>query len=225
MSFWKLQQKDHSAFRSDSAEIARDVSLSSLSDEELMMLFGNGRQEAFEELVRRHHKPVYGYIYRMVQNRHIAEELTQDVFLGLVQNAQRYTPTAKFTHYLYSIASRLVYREWNQRKRRPLLFSLFRSRTEEEDGDEFVDTIADDRSMVREKLQREEIVSAITEALAKIPPVYREPYILHRFQDLSYEEIVEILGCPLGTVKSRIFRAEKMLQPLLEPFREYLRED
>jgi len=225
MAFWRSQQYDHAASRTARQESIRDVPLSSLSDEELMLLFGNGRQEAFEELVRRHHKPVYGYIYRMVQNRHIAEELTQDVFLGLVQNAQRYTPTAKFTHYLYSIASRLVYREWNQRKRRPLLFSLFRGRSEEEEGDEFVDTLPDGRASIREKLERDEIVSAITEALAKIPPVYREPYILHRFQDLSYEEIVEILGCPLGTVKSRIFRAEKMLQPLLEPYRAYLRED
>ncbi|HOJ69516.1 MAG TPA: RNA polymerase sigma factor [Candidatus Hydrogenedentes bacterium] len=225
MAFWKSQQRANRLPGTGQPDSFRDVPLSSLSDEELMLLFGNGRQEAFEELVRRHHKPVYGYIYRMVQNRHIAEELTQDVFLGLVQNAQRYTPTAKFTHYLYSIASRLVYREWNQRKRRPLLFSLFRGRSEDEDGDEFVDTLPDGRASIREKLERDEIVSAITEALAKIPPVYREPYILHRFQDLSYEEIVEILGCPLGTVKSRIFRAEKMLQPLLEPYRAYLREE
>jgi len=223
MAFWKSQQRANRLPGTGQPDSFRDVPLSSLSDEELMLLFGNGRQEAFEELVRRHHKPVYGYIYRMVQNRHIAEELTQDVFLGLVQNAQRYTPTAKFTHYLYSIASRLVYR--NQRKRRPLLFSLFRGRSEDEDGDEFVDTLPDGRASIREKLERDEIVSAITEALAKIPPVYREPYILHRFQDLSYEEIVEILGCPLGTVKSRIFRAEKMLQPLLEPYRAYLREE
>ncbi|HPO30374.1 MAG TPA: RNA polymerase sigma factor [Candidatus Hydrogenedentes bacterium] len=225
MAFWKSQQRANRLPGTGQPDSFRDVPLSSLSDEELMLLFGNGRQEAFEELVRRHHKPVYGYIYRMVQNRHIAEELTQDVFLGLVQNAQRYTPTAKFTHYLYSIASRLVYREWNQRKRRPLLFSLFRGRSEDEDGDEFVDTLPDGRASIREKLERDEIVSAITEALAKIPPVYREPYILHRFQDLSYEEIVEILGCPLGTVKSRIFRSEKMLQPLLEPYRAYLREE
>lgn len=225
MVFWRTQQGDSTAPRSAQQAADRDVPLSSLSDEELMLLFGNGRLEAFEELVRRHHKPVYGYMYRMVQNRHIAEELTQDVFLGLVQNARRYTPTAKFTHYLYSIASRLVYREWNQRKRRPLLFSLFRGRPVEDDGDEFVDTLPDGRASIRDRLERDEIVSAITQALAKIPPVYREPYVLHRFQDLSYEEIVEILGCPLGTVKSRIFRAEKLLQPLLEPYRAYLRED
>ncbi|MCH8962109.1 MAG: sigma-70 family RNA polymerase sigma factor, partial [Bacteroidetes bacterium] len=76
-------------------------------------------------MVRRHQRGLLNYVYRMVQNRQIAEEITQEVFLALVRNAQRYRPTAKFTTYLYAIASNMVSKEWLRRKRRPKLFSLF----------------------------------------------------------------------------------------------------
>jgi RNA polymerase sigma-70 factor (ECF subfamily) len=73
-----------------------------------MLEHARGSEEAFEELVRRHQRGVLNYMYRMVQNRQIAEELAQEVFVALVKNAQRYEPMAKFTTYLYAIASNIV---------------------------------------------------------------------------------------------------------------------
>ena len=90
-----------------------------ITDEQLMLDHGNGSEEAFAELMRRHQRGVLNFVYRMVQNRQIAEEITQEVFLALVKNAQRYTPTAKFTTYLYTIASNMISKEWLRRKRRP----------------------------------------------------------------------------------------------------------
>src|SRR5690242_17632273 len=70
------------------------------TDEDLMLEHGRGSEAAFAELMRRHQKGVLNFVFRMVQNRQIAEEITQEVFLALVKNARRYKPTAKFTTYL-----------------------------------------------------------------------------------------------------------------------------
>ena len=98
------------ALRAEAAPFLRVVEhgplpLSQRSDETLMLEHGHGSEDSYAELVRRHQKGVLNFIFRMVHNRHIAEELTQEVFMALVKNAQRYEPTAKFTTYLYAIAS------------------------------------------------------------------------------------------------------------------------
>lgn len=201
------------------------VPLKERSDEGLMFDHADGSEEAFAELVRRHQKGVLNFTYRMVQNRQIAEELTQEVFIALVRNAQRYQATAKFTTYLYTIASNIVSKEWLHRKRRPLLFSLFASwgKTKEND-DEFdpLEHVGDERSDILAAFQRGEVSEAVNTALKEIPERQREAFVLHRFQDLSYEEIAMITDTPVGTIKSRVVRAERALRPLLARFREYL---
>ena len=194
------------------------------SDEDLMLEHGRGSEEAFEELVRRHQKGVLNYIYRMVQNRQIAEELTQEVLLALVKNAERYQPTAKFTTYLYTIASNIVSKEWLRRKRRPKLFSFsgFLGRSKDEDESDPLERMEDDRANVLTAFQRGEVSEAVNAALKQIPEHQREVFVLRRFQDMSYEEISEIAGVPVGTAKSRVVRAERALRPLLARFREYV---
>lgn len=194
-------------------------------DEALMLDHGAGSEEAFEELVRRHQKGVLNYMYRMVQNRQVAEELTQEAFLALVKNAQRYEPTAKFTTYLYAIASNIVSKEWLRAKRRPKLFSLTSFwNSKSNDSEEFdpLDHVADDRSCVLAEFQRGEISEAVNAALKHLPEHQREAFVLLRFQNLPYEEIATITNAPVGTVKSRVVRAERALRPLLEKFREYV---
>lgn len=197
--------------------------LSEWTDEALMLEHGQGSEEAYAVLVQRHQRGVLNYTYRMVQNRHIAEELTQEVFLALVKNAQRYQPTAKFTTYLYTIASNIVSKEWARRKRRPKLFSIS-SWWNHEDDEAFnpMEHIGDDRANVLASFQRGEISEAVNDALRHLPEHQRETFVLRRFQDLSYEEISEVLEVPVGTIKSRIVRAERALRPYLEKYREYL---
>ena len=193
------------------------------SDEALMLEHGKGSEDAYSVLVHRHQRGVLNYTFRMVQNRHIAEELTQEVFLALVKNAGRYKPTAKFTTYLYTIASNIVSKEWARRKRRPKFFSLS-SWWNQEDDESFnpQDHICDERANVLAAFQRGEISEAVNEALRHLPEHQRETFVLRRFQDLSYEEISEVLEVPVGTIKSRIVRAERALRPYLEKFREYI---
>ena len=193
------------------------------SDEALMLEHGKGSEEAYAVLVNRHQRGVLNYTYRMVQNRHIAEELTQEVFLALVKSGSRYRPTAKFTTYLYTIASNIVSKEWARRKRRPKFFSLS-SWWNQEDDDSFnpLDHVGDEKANVLVAFQRGEISEAVNEALRHLPEHQRETFVLRRFQDLSYEEISEVLEVPVGTIKSRIVRAERALRPYLEKYREYL---
>jgi len=194
------------------------------SDEQLMLDHGDGSEEAFAELLRRHQSGILNYTYRMVNNRHIAEELTQEVFMALVKNAQRYEPRAKFTTYLYTIASNIVSKEWLRRKRRPLLLSLYAGwgRSKSEDAFDPLEHVSDTKADVFGAFKRGEISEAVNDALKELPEHQREAFVLRRFRDLPYDEIAEVVGSPVGTVKSRVVRAERALRPLLEQFREYV---
>lgn len=195
-------------------------------DEALMLEHGRGSEAAFEELVRRHQRGVLNYLYRMVQNRHIAEELTQEVFIALVRNAERYEPTAKFTTYLYRIASNVAAKEWSRSKRRLRPFSLSTPWGKKKDPwDEMKPLeaqIEDESACVLAAFQRGEISEAVNTALKELPDHQREAFVLRRFKDMSYEEIAAVTNTPVGTAKSRVVRAERALRPLLAKFREYV---
>lgn len=197
--------------------------VSEMSDVDLMLAHGRGSEEAFGELVARHQRGVLNFVYRMVQNRQVAEEITQEVFLALVKNAQRYKPTAKFTTYLYTIASNMVSKEWLRRKRRPKVFSLFAT-WGGPDNDSFhpLDHVKDEKADTVKAFKKGEISAAVNEALKQLPAHQREAFVLRRFQDLSYKEIAEVTRVPIGTAKSRVVRAEQALRPLLAEYREYM---
>lgn len=200
-------------------------SLDSLSSEQLMLEHCQGSVEAFELLVQRHQKQILNYIYRMVQNRQVAEEITQEVFVALVKNAKRYQPTAKFTTYLYTIASNMVSKEWLRRKRRPVLVSIFSTFNRgDSSGGTFhpLEHVKDEKANTLKLYQRGEISRAINDALEHLPAHQREAFILRRFQELSYNEISDVTGVPIGTAKSRVVRAERALRPHLEKFRDYV---
>lgn len=201
-----------------------DAPLREWGDEALMLEHARGSEAAFEELVRRHQRGVLNYMYRMVQNRQIAEELAQEVFIALVKNAHRYEPMAKFTTYLYAIASNIVSKEWLRQKRRPKLFSLSGWNRRKSSEDEFdpLEHVGDVRANVLTTFEHGEIHEAVSEALKNLPPHQREAFVLHRFQDMSYEDVAAVTNTPIGTVKSRVVRAERALRPFLARFREYI---
>ncbi len=201
-----------------------EVAVAEMGDEDLMLAHGRGSEEAFAELLRRHQRGVLNYVYRMVQNRQIAEEITQEVFLALVRNAQRYRPTAKFTTYLYAIASNMVSKEWLRRKRRPKLFSLFAPWSGHSDDEAFhpLSQVCDEKADTMRAYRKTEVSEAVSKALQHLPAHQREAFVLRRFQDLSYNEISKITKVPIGTAKSRVVRAEQALRPLLAEFREYV---
>ncbi len=204
--------------------MAEPAESAEITNEQLMLEHGMGSEAAFAELMRRHQRGVLNFVYRMVQNRQIAEEITQEVFLALVKNARRYKPTAKFTTYLYTIASNMISKEWLRRKRRPRVLSLFASWGGQDEDEMFhpLAQVSDEKADTEMAYTRGEISDAVDAALKDLPAHQREAFILRRFQDLSYQDIARITRVPVGTAKSRVVRAEQALRPLLEEFRDYV---
>ena len=164
-------------------------------DETLMLAFKGGDALAFRELFDRYKNPIYGYVRRRINDPGRAEEITQDVFLALVQHRNGYQVTASFRTYLYRIALNRIASEHRKKK-------------ESEPLPEDVPAAGGGDPAV---------VQQVREALAQIEPDQREIVLLREYQGLSYAEIAAVLKVPVGTVRSRLFRAKLALRDLLAP--------
>ncbi|HVN09636.1 MAG TPA: sigma-70 family RNA polymerase sigma factor [Patescibacteria group bacterium] len=165
------------------------------SDEELMLEFQKGSTEAFTELFQRYAQRLYGFFRRRLANPTRAEELTQDVFVAVLKAATRYEPRALFRTYLYSIAVRMLMAE--RRK---------------------VSREAADASHAPEPAQQaqSETSAWVRDAVERLETTEREILLLREYEELSYEEIAQVLEIPVNTVRSRLFRARMALRELLE---------
>ena len=185
--------------------------LSELKDEELIKEFQlNNTEEAFEILVRRYKDPLTNFVFRFVGDKDASSDIVQDTMIRFYLNKDSYKSFAKFSTWIYTIATNLAKNELKRRKRKKLL-SIFGNDDEEHqiditDPNILPDAFAD--SGIKNQL--------IQDALEKVKPVYREIVILRDIQELSYEEIAEITGLSIGTVKSRINRGRSQLQKLLK---------
>lgn len=185
--------------------------LTELKDEELIKEFqDNNTLETYEILVKRYKDPLMNFVYRFVGDRDICTDIVQDTMIKFYLNKDSYRSFAKFSTWIYTIAGNLAKNELKRRRRR-VIFSLSSS------DDERTPQIEDNMFHSPEKITDGEIKNEIIEkALLKVKPVYREVVILRDVQDLSYEEISEITGLAIGTVKSRINRGRSQLQKLLK---------
>lgn len=185
--------------------------LTELKDEELIKEFQDSNTlEAYEILVKRYKDPLMNFVYRFVGDRDACTDIVQDTMIKFYLNKDSYRSFAKFSTWIYTIAGNLAKNELKRRRRR-VIFSISNS------DDERTPQIEDKMFLSPEKLTDGEIRSEIIEkALLKVKPVYREVVILRDIQDLSYEEISEITGLAIGTVKSRINRGRAQLQKLLK---------
>ena len=168
------------------------------SDEELMLAFKGGEALAFGELFARYKNSIYGYVRRRVDDPGRAEEITQDVFLALVQHRNGYEVRASFRTYLYRIALNRVVAEHRKKKE---------------------DQPLPEDSSPAGSGSDPTVVQQVREALARLEPEQREIVLLREYQGLSYQEIAEVLKIPVGTVRSRLFRAKLALRDLLAPAR------
>lgn len=185
--------------------------LNELKDEELIKEFqDNNTLESYEILVKRYKDPLMNFVYRFVGDRDACTDIVQDTMIKFYLNKDSYRSFAKFSTWIYTIAGNLAKNELKRRRRR-VIFSISNN------DDEKTPQIEDKMFLSPEKLTDGEIRSEIIEkALLKVKPVYREVVILRDIQDLSYEEISEITGLAIGTVKSRINRGRAQLQKLLK---------
>ena len=180
--------------------------LSAVSDRELVAIAVTGFDGSFEELVRRYQRPISAYVYRMVGNYESALDLTQEIFIKVYNSLRRYRSEFKFSTWIYKIAHNAA------------VDHLRRNYTREQslvvgpEGDTFDLPIESARLSPEQESERRERRVEIETVDRALPANYRELIILRYSQDLTYEEIVEVTGLPLGTVKNRLFRAREMMR-------------
>ncbi|MBU0711508.1 sigma-70 family RNA polymerase sigma factor [bacterium] len=184
-----------------------------LTDEELIRRFQAGDETAFEEIVNRYKNRLMNFAYRFVLDREEAEDIVQDTFLKVYQNRYAYKEIAKFSTWIYTITANLAKTILRKRRNRKLFFF---SRLGPEDKDmDFPSNERDAQSKIEGKFDEQ----TIQKAIIKLPEHFRTAIILRDIQELSYEEISNIINAPLGTVKSRINRARLKLREDLQEMR------
>ncbi len=190
-----------------------DVIDETVSSEDLMARIAKGDQDAFEILVNRHQTSVLNLIYRFVGDRTQAKDLAQEVFIRVWQAAKSYEPKAKFTTWIYRITANRCFNELKS-SRRKKWFSFNRS---DEDGEHaFEETLADSAPSAEDLLLEKERSRQISDALQSLPDNQRMALVLKRYDDLSYQEIAQIIGCSVSAVESLLVRAKRTLQEKLK---------
>ncbi len=182
--------------------------IKSLTDGELIQTAIRGREDGFEELVRRYQRPIIGYIYRMLNNYDASLDVTQEVFIKVYNSLERYSSEYKFSTWLYRIAhnAAIDYMRRNSVNQQSI-------ETENADGT-YQLQIESPQPNPEQERERSEWRREIETVVKCLPQVYRELILLRHAQDLSYDEIAEITNLPLGTVKNRLFRAREMMREI-----------
>lgn len=183
------------------------------TDEELIAAYQRGSADSFRHIVARYKNPLTNFVYRFVGNYDDCDDVVQETFVRVFRNKHSYTPQAKFSTWIYTIASNLAKSRLRQRDRHRILSLSFLSSSDE--GEHQME-IPDLRYAADRQADSALKQVQIQKALNTISPKYREVVVLRDIQELSYDEIAKVTGLNLGTVKSRIKRGRTMLQKLLK---------
>ena len=181
-------------------------SFSSAADRELVATAAQGLEGGFEELVRRYQRPISAYVYRMVGDYDCALDLTQEIFIKIYASLSRYRPEFKFSTWIYKIAHNAAIDHLRRNAGRE------RSLGNGTESEPQQLTLESKGLSPEQQSERAERRLEIESVIRLLPTAYRELIVLRHSQDLTYEEIVEVTGLPLGTVKNRLFRAREMMR-------------
>jgi RNA polymerase sigma-70 factor (ECF subfamily) len=184
-----------------------------MTDEELVAAFNRGSKEAFTLLVGKYKDPLVNFAYRIVGDRDAAADVVQETFVRLHAKAHTYQPVAKFSTWIYTIASNLSKSELRRRK---WGLSRFGAGSSGRDPGDVRET-ADPGILPDDAAARVLDAEALDHALRSLPDAFRQAVVLFYLEDKSYEEICAILGIRMGTLKSRLSRARTMLEATLTP--------
>ncbi len=179
------------------------------SDHGLMARIGRGDHDAFRQLIERHQRTVTGTVARMLGNPSDAEDISQQVFLRVWRHAGRYRPEAKFTTYLLTITRHLVFNETRRRGRKREISIEERAQT----PGLWLEAPPDHRPDA--EMQQAELRQAVDAAIASLPDAQRMAVVLRRHEQLSYEEIADVMQLTVSAVKSLLFRARGNLRDAL----------
>jgi RNA polymerase sigma-70 factor (ECF subfamily) len=202
--------------------VAERLSLAELkaaTDQEVVLIAKKGDESAYRELVRRYERPVFSLVYRMVRNRELAEDLSQETFIKVLNALESYRPEFKFSSWVFKIANNAAIDHLRRRE----LDTLSLEGSPHAETPQMVEAtalqIGERGETALEAVANKELGGEIEQAIARLRPEYRTCILLRHVEGRAYEEISEILGLPLGTVKTYIHRARNELRIALAHLR------
>jgi RNA polymerase sigma-70 factor (ECF subfamily) len=181
------------------------------SDEELVARATAGDQEAFTQLVKRWERPIFALAYRTLGREEEARDVVQDAFMRAYRGLKGFKGEAKFSSWLYRITLNLC-RDWVRKERRAPLAQV----PEGKDAVDLADEQAAPTESVEDLVARREMSAAVQLAMAELPEEQRTAIMLKEYHGLTFQEIAEQLGCPLSTVKTRLYQGLSVLRRRLE---------
>jgi RNA polymerase sigma-70 factor (ECF subfamily) len=197
-------------------ELAEPVVLEMLSDAEVMLRVAAGDDTAFDYLVEKYRRSMISFMYRMTHNQAVAEELAQEVFLRVYRSRQSYAASAKFTTWLYRIATNLAVNHARDTKHeRPE--NVVNIDEPDTDTGLTVD-VADSGLNAEQSILRRERLAAIRRQVDALPERQRMAVIMHKYQNMDYKQIAEVLKLSESATKSLLFRAYETLRETLKQF-------
>jgi RNA polymerase sigma-70 factor (ECF subfamily) len=179
-------------------------------DAELMVRVKEGDGACFGVLLEKHRSPVIHFLYRMVQNRAVAEELAQEVFLRVYRSRGTYEPTAKFTTWLFRIATHLALNSLRDGKN-----DRRQERLDDDSSESPARQVFDTRPSVEAVMVKEARLQEVRRAVAGLPGKQRAAVLMHKYQEMEYAQIASVLNCSESAVKSLLFRAYETLRARL----------
>ncbi len=190
----------------------RRPELAARTDQEIVALARGGVETAYRELVRRYERPLFSLLYRMVRDRELAEDLAQETFVKALNAIESYRPEYKFSSWIFKIANNAAIDHLRRRE----LDTLSLEGSPHAETPEAIEAtalqIGDRQESPLDEVEARELGGEIEGAIAKLRPEYRSCILLRHVEGRAYEEIAEILGLPLGTVKTYIHRARNELR-------------
>lgn len=189
---------------------------SSMTDAEIMLRVRDGDDVGFDILIEKYRKPIINFMFRMVHNQAMAEELAQEVFLRVYRSRQTYRAEAKFTTWLYRIATNLGVNHARDTKYERTAQNVYLDQPDPETGT--TPDVADSTASAEESLLREERMRAIRQHVLALPERQRMAVLMHKYQGLDYKQIGEVLKLSESATKSLLFRAYQTLRETLKEF-------
>lgn len=186
------------------------------SDAAIMLRVAQGDEASFNFLVEKHHRPVIHFLYRMVRNQAVAEELAQEVFLRVYRARDSYRAEARFTTWLYRIATNLAVNHARDTKHERTAQTVYLDAPDEETGT--TTDVADDEPSVEQRLLHDERLAAIRSHVMALPERQRTAVLMHKYQGMDYKQIGEVLKLSESATKSLLFRAYQTLREKLKEF-------
>jgi RNA polymerase sigma-70 factor, ECF subfamily len=186
------------------------------SDAAVMLRVAQGDESAFTYLVGKYHRAMIHFLFRMVHNQAVAEELAQEVFLRVYRSRESYRAEAKFTTWLYRIATNLAVNHARDTRYERTAQNIYLDAPDEETGT--TPDVADDEPSVEQKLVRDEKMAAIRGHVMALPERQRMAVLMHKYQGMDYRQIGEVLKLSESATKSLLFRAYQTLRDRLKEF-------